>query len=137
MLRLQQPVATLCCHLDIHRIRIAEEIMHIPQYLLIGTHQKYAQDIRIMRTNRVQGQRCFDTFLVDIEINTPVGVTGQVIDNRPAVWDLIKPVYRHDRKGLVDCPYIRDRLKDREITEILVRKLLIQLIEYLALCPRS
>ena len=117
---------------DIHRIGITEQIVHVSKNLLIRTDHEYPQQIILALAQLMHRQTAFDALFIHVMADLAVGVTGQVLQHGAAQGLLIQPVERHDRQHLVDGPGIRQALEYREVADVFVCHLVIQLIQHLA-----
>ena len=80
----------------------------------------------------MQLQRAVDAVLVDVLLDAPVGVAGDVVQHRAPRRALGETLQRHHREHLVDCPDVGQRLEDRQVAEVLVGQGIDQLVERLA-----
>ena len=116
-LRLCKTVPPIGGHDDIHRIGVAEQVVHVTQDLLIGADQKNTQEIGLPRAFGVQRQRSLDAVLIDITRDAAIRITGQVVQQARVVRRLIETVEWHHWKDLVNRPDIRQRLEQGKIAE--------------------
>ena len=100
-----------------NRMGITEQVVKVSQNLLVGPNQKRTEVIGLILPG-VQRQRSLDIAAINELIDLAVRVTGDVPEHRRPTGPLSKPVDRHNRKELLDGPRIRNRLKQREVTEI-------------------
>ena len=69
---------------DVHRVGIAEQVVHVAKDFLIGADQEDAQHIVLTLANLVYRQAGLDRLLVDILTDLAVGVAGQVLQHGAA-----------------------------------------------------
>ena len=112
-----------------HRIGVAEKVVHVAQNLLVCTHKEHAKVVWLCRLQLVYLQRVGLGVVVDEVSNLAVTVAGHVLDGATAVGTLIEPVYWHDGEELVDTPAVGQALEKREVTEVLVGKQFRELAE--------
>lgn len=116
----------LIINFHIHRIGITKQVVQIAENFLIRTDHENAQlGIRAFRHR----QRGFQTFAIDVLINTAIRVTGNILQHRPAGRHPVESGQRQNRENLVNAPDIRHRLEYRKIDKQLVGQLFVQLIE--------
>ena len=85
-------------------IRVAKEIMHITQDLLIGAYEEHTQIIGLILLQRMHRQRV-GVVTVSNEIGyLAVRVAGDILDGSIAGGALIKSLNGHDGEELVDGP---------------------------------
>ncbi|MNG24764.1 hypothetical protein D3C84_1095260 [compost metagenome] len=64
---------------DVHRVGVTEQVVHVPQDLLVGTHQEDTQQVVFTLVDRVHRQAGLDALLVDVLVDLAIGVAGQVL----------------------------------------------------------
>src|SRR5690554_6315541 len=116
----------------VDRVGIAEQVVHVTEDFLVGADHEDAQQIILALAQFVHRRAALDALLVDVMADLAVRVPGQVLQYGPAQGFLVQPVQRHYRKHLIDGPGIGQALEHREVADVLVRHLVIQLVEHLA-----
>ena len=109
-----------------NRIRIAKQVVHIAEYLLVSPHEEDPDVIVLSRLDSMQRQIRSLLSAIDISTNLAVRIASNVLQRTAARRLLLKTRYRHYRKELVYTPRVRHRLEEREVAEILVGHLLVQ-----------
>ena len=87
-----------------HGIRVTEKVVHISQYLLIGSHEEYAYIIGLLVVERMYGKVRVRSVRRDEIIDFSVGIASNVLYGRCAVGTLVEPTDGHDGEKLVDRP---------------------------------
>ena len=87
-----------------HGIRVTEEVVHISQYLLIGSHEEYAYVIGLLVVERMYGKVRVRSVRRDEIIDFSVGIASNVLYGCRAVGALVEPTDGHDGEKLVDRP---------------------------------
>ena len=118
-------------HADVHGVRIAEEVVHIAQYLLIGTHEEHAQIIRFVFLQRMYGQTVRDVTVGNKVGNFAIRVARNVLYGAIACRALVQALQRDDGEQLVDGPRVGQRLEEREVAEILVGQQFIKALQFI------
>ena len=104
-----------------------EQIVGIADDVLVGAHEKKREVVGLAGVRRVQRQIAVVGMRRNVVADPAVGIAGQVDEHAAPVRPLVEAVDRHDRKRLADRPVIEHRLKDREIAEVEVRELTLEL----------
>ena len=104
-----------------HHVGVAEQVVHVAQDLLVGAHQEEAEVVGLVRLERVQLERALDVAQVDEAVHLAVRVAGDVGEDRAARRLLVVAVQRQHREELVDGPAVGQRLEQREVEEVRVR----------------
>ena len=81
-------------HTDMHGIGIAEEIVHVAEYFLIGTHEEHAEIIRFSGLERMHGQSRRSALRRYEICYLAVGIAGYVLNGASACRFLVKTRYR-------------------------------------------
>ncbi|MNJ32982.1 hypothetical protein D3C77_276610 [compost metagenome] len=118
---------------DVHRVGVTEQVVHVAENLLVGTNQENSQQVVLTLIDPVHRQAGFDALLVDVLIDLAVRVAGQVLQYRTTHRLFVQTVQRQDRQDLADGPGVRQALEHREVADVLVGKLVVELIEHLAM----
>ncbi len=79
---------------------------------------------------RVYRQGRFHTAGIDIAVDAPVRVAGQVVQDGAPLRRLVEPLQRYDREYLVDAPHIGHGLEHRQVAEHLVGQALVDVIQF-------
>jgi hypothetical protein len=66
------------------------------------------------------GQADIHAIGIDVLIDAPVRVTGEIGNHAAPVRFALKATDRHDRKHLLDRPDVRHRFEHRKVDEVLV-----------------
>ena len=105
--------------------------MHIAENFLIGTDHENTQQIILTLAQFMHRQTGLDTLLIHVMANLAIGIAGQILQHRTAHRLFIQTVQRHDRQYLINRPGIRQTLEYREVADVLVGHLVIQLVQNL------
>ena len=132
-LDVRERVAAVRVDAHVDRIRVAEKIVDVAERLLIRADQEDAQPIRLAVAERMQRQADVDAVRVDVLIDAAVRIAGEIGDHAAPLRRTIEAFDRHDRKHLIDRPDVGDRFEHREIDEVLVDELRVQLVDDLPL----
>ena len=110
-------------------IGIAEQVVHISQNFLVSPHQEHTDIIRFLCLDGMYRQVvCHITAGHEVG-NLPIRVASNILQGSRAVRTFIQTLNRHDGENLVNRPGIRQRLEQREVTEIFVSQQLVQITE--------
>ena len=107
-------------HRDVSRRRIAEEIVHVTEDLLVSTHEERPDIVRLSFTEWMHGEH---TALrtIDCEVgHLAIRVARDILQRAVTCRLLVETFYRHDGEKLVDTPTVGKRLEEGEVAEILV-----------------
>src|SRR5437867_3656267 len=104
-----------------YRVGIAEQVVEVPQDLLIGAQEKSAQII-IAALKGMEGERALHVAAVDEGVHLAVGIASDIAQDGMPRRFLIQTVNGHDREKLLDGPTVGHALKQREIAEVRVRE---------------
>ena len=115
---------------DMHRIGVAEEIVHVAENLLVGTYEENADVIPIAHAESMQGDVIGLLIVVDVSRDFSVAVTRYVLNRGIAIGALVEPLDRHDGKELIDGPMVGERLEEGEVAKILLGHHLVQLAQF-------
>ncbi|MNQ67247.1 hypothetical protein D3C85_817630 [compost metagenome] len=124
--------AAVAALVDVHRIGVAEQVVHVAEDLLVGADQEHAEQVVLALAQRMHRQAGLDALLVDVVLDLAVGVAGQVLQHRASLRLLIEAMDRQDRQNLVDRPGVRQALEHREVADVLVGQLVVELVEHRA-----
>ncbi|SSL81682.1 Uncharacterised protein [Klebsiella pneumoniae] len=94
----------------VHRLGIAEQVVHVAEDLLIGANHEEAQHRRVLRVVFRHRHGGGDPVAVHVVIDGAIGIAGDVQQHRAALRRLVQPFQRHHREQLIDPPGIRHRL---------------------------
>ena len=98
---------------------VAEQVVHVAEYLLICAHEEHAEVIRLARAQRVHGE-VWRAALRSYEMGyLAVAVAGDVLNSTPGSGLLVKARNRYYGEHLVNRPAVRQRLEQGEVAEIL------------------
>src|SRR6185369_17151851 len=111
-------VAAVRVETDVHRVRVAEQVVQVTEDFLIGAREENAEHVRFAVAELVQLETRVAALVADEAIDLAVGVAGDILQRAAARWLLIEPMNRHDRKELIDGPTVGQRLKEREVAEV-------------------
>ena len=111
------------------RRRIAEEVVHIAENLLVSTYEKHSEEILLAMAQGMDRQHIRQRSAGGEIRNLSVGVASDVLDGAVACGLLVETLYRHDREQLVDTPAVGQRLEDGEVAEVLVSQQFIETAE--------
>src|SRR5688572_9957630 len=128
---LLDPPAVRVVEADVHDVRVAEQVVQVPEGLLVGADQERAEVILLARHELVHLERALGLALGDEAVDLAVRVAGDVGEHGAARRPLVEPVQRHDREQLVDGPAVRQRLEHRHVAEIDVGKDRLEVLELL------
>ena len=84
--------------------RVAKEVVHITQNLLIGTHEEHAQIVGLVLLQRMDGQRVRVMTVGHETGNLAVAVAGDILQRGVTCGTLVQSLDRHDGEHLVDSP---------------------------------
>ncbi len=101
-----------------HGVGIAEQVVQIPQNLLIGADQEEADVVILVLLDLVQRQELGPAVLAHKTGDLSIGVTGDIGNRGHHIRPLVEPLQRHDREQLVNGPGVRDGLEQREVGKI-------------------
>ena len=104
-----------------HGVRVAEEVVQVAEDFLVRADQEHAEVVRLA-VERVQRQRALHVAAIDELVDLAVRVAGDVAEHGVPRRRLVQPVDRHHREQLLDRPGVRDRLEQREVAEVRVRR---------------
>ena len=107
-------------------VGVAEEVVHITEYLLVGSNEEYAEIVVFVLLDRVHRQHVCSLTVGDEVGYLAVAVAGDVLQRSVACWALVESLYGHDGEELVDSPSIGERLEYRYVAEVFVGKQLVQ-----------
>ena len=113
----------------VHRFGIAEQVVHIPEDLLIGANHKEAQHRRIFRIVFRHRHGGGNPVAIHIVVNRAIGIAGDIQQHRAAFRHHVQPFQRHHREQLIDTPCIRHRLEQREVDVNLIRHPFLQFVD--------
>src|ERR1700755_3027980 len=68
---------------------------------------------------------------MDGRVGFALGIAGGAPDHGTPSRFLPQPLYGHDGENLSDCPAVRERLEDGEITKINITKEILDVVEFL------
>ena len=91
--RVEHDVAVLV-EADVHRVRVAEQVVQVAEDLLVGADQEDAEVVRLA-VEGVQRQRLLDVAAVDELVDLAVGVAGDVAEHGVLRRPLVQAVDRH------------------------------------------
>ncbi|MNQ69026.1 hypothetical protein D3C85_836030 [compost metagenome] len=109
-------------------VGVTEQVVQIPQDLLVGTHQEEADVALFVLGILRHRQRALDTQAVDVVLHLTVGVTGDVHQDAAAGERALEAGERHHGEHLTYAPGIRQGLEQGEVREALVCQLLGELV---------
>ena len=112
-----------------YRVGVAEEVVHVAQNLLIRPDEEHTYIIMFAREDGVQGDVVRLLSAVDVGRYLAVAVAGDVLQGGAASGLFLQPGDRHDGEELVDAPRVGHRLEEREVAEVLVGHLLVELAQ--------
>ena len=93
---------------DVHRVRVAEKIVQVPEDLLICARQENAEHVRFaVVAKRMQREAGVAVSTADEAVDLAVGIAAHVLQRAASRGLFIKPVDGHDGKELVDRPAVR------------------------------
>ena len=118
--------------IDVHRVGVAEQVVHVTEDFLVGADQEDTQQVVFTLFQRVYRQAGLDALLVDVLLDLAVGVAGQVLQYRAAHRFFVEAVQRQDRQYLADGPGVRQALEHREVADVFIRQLVVEFVEHLA-----
>ena len=101
-------------------IGVAEQVVHVAQYFLIGTDQEHGEVIVFAFLQRMHRQAVGDMAVGHEVGDFSVRIAGDILYRGVRVRTFVQPLYRHDGEELVYGPCVRQALEQREIAEILV-----------------
>ena len=113
-----------------HRIGVAEEVVHVAEDLLVGTYEENADVISIAHAEGVQGNVVGLLIVVDVGGDLTVAVARDVLNRGVAVGTLVETLDRHDGEELIDGPMVGQRLEEGEVAKILLGHHLVELAEF-------
>src|SRR5690554_5380041 len=99
--------------------------MKVTQDLLISTYKENPQVIWLRFFKRMNRQESRSVTILRSKIRyITIRITCDILQSSRSVWLFIKSMYRNYWKHLVNTPGVGQRLKQREVTEIFISKLL-------------
>jgi len=111
-------------------VGVAEEVVHVAQYLLIGSDEEDADVVVLAGAYGMEGDVIGLVAAVDVGGNLAVGVAGDVLEGGGACGLLGQSVDGHDGEELVDAPRVGHGLEEGEVAEVLVGHLLVEGAEF-------
>ena len=115
---------------DVNGVRVAEQVMEVAEDFLVRAHEEDAQVV-VVGPERMQGKRLLHVAAIDEAIELAVRIAGDVAEDGVVQRLLVQPVNGHHREQLLDRPAVGDRLEQREVAEIGVGQLLVQVLQIL------
>jgi hypothetical protein len=112
-------------------VRLSEEVVEVAEDVLVGPDEAEREVVGLRALEGVEREELLDVAQVDELLDLAVRVAGDVGERRDLARLLAQPVDREDREELVDRPRIGDRLEDREIDDVLVGELALEVLELL------
>ena len=116
-------------HADMDGVGVAEEVVHVAQDFLVGTHEEHADVVVFALADGMEREVRSLLVVIDVGRDLAVAVAGDVLDGRRAGGFLREAFDGHDGEELVDAPRVGERLEDREVAEILVAHRLVEFAE--------
>ena len=113
-----------------HGIRVAEEVVHVAQYLLISANEEDTYIIMFALADGMQRDVVRLLSAVDVCRYLAVAVASDVLQGRAPRRLFLKPRNRHDGEELVDAPRVGHALEEREVTEVFVGHLLVEVAQF-------
>lgn len=89
-----------------HGIGVAEEVVHVAEYLLVGSYEEHAQVVRLALLERVHGQHMLYMSVAHEVGYLAVAVARYVLQRGVACGALGEPLYGHDGEELVYGPAV-------------------------------
>ena len=117
--------------IDVYRVGVTEQVVHVTENFLIGAHQENPQQIIFAFIEGMNRQAGLDALLVDVLLDLAVGVAGQILQDRTAIRLFVETVQRQDRQYLANRPGVRQALEHREVADVLVGELVIEFVQHL------
>ena len=116
---------------DVHRVGVTKQVVHVTQNFLVRTDQEHAQQVILALLHRMHRHAGLDALLVDVLVDLAVGVAGQVLQYRTPQGLFVQAVQRDDRQYLANGPGVGQALEHREVADVLVGQLVVQFVQYL------
>ena len=111
-------------------ICVAKEVVHVAQNFLIRTYEEHTNVVVFAILHRVKRNVVRLLVVIDIRTDFTVRVTGNILNGSATRGTLIQTRNRHDGEELVNPPRVGHRLEEREVAEVFVGHLLIQLAQF-------
>ncbi len=124
-------LVAVLAHGDVYGVGVAEEVVEVAEYLLVGTDEEDAEVVLLVLAERVDGHGVDDLVLGDVALHLAVRVAGHVLEGCLAVGALVEALQGHDGEDLVDAPHVGQRLEEREVAVVLVGKELGHVVQLL------
>ena len=99
---------------------VAEQVVHVAKNLLIGSYKEYAQIVRLVLLQCMNGQRVGVVTIGNEVRYLSVGVAGNVLQGGVARRALVQTLKGKDGEKLVNSPRVAQTLEQREVAEVLV-----------------
>ena len=116
---------------DVDGVRVAEEVVQIPEDLLVGAAEEHAEQIVLARRHGVDRQEALHLFDVDEALDHPVRIAGQIREARLHRGLLVEAMDGDHREELLHGPDVRCALEDREVAVVDAAQPLIEDLELL------
>ena len=117
---------------DVDGIRVAKEVVHVAQNLLIGTHEEHTDIVRtLLLVQRMERNEMAHSHFGGKLRNLAVRVASDVLQGGIAVWSLVQSLNGHDGEDLVNRPSVRQRMEQGEIAEVFICQEFVQRMELL------
>ena len=114
---------------DVHGVGVAKEVVHVAEYLLIGTHKEDAEVVRLVAAQGMEGQHMREVALLDEVGYLAIRVAGDILQGCVARRPFGKALNGHYGEQLVDGPRVGEALEQREVAEILVGEQLVDIAQ--------